>query len=68
MRGEGEGPGKAAVGDVDLGKLGVMGPPELVLLLEHPKARRAAALELCKRGDAELVEALWALGVAAGTP
>jgi hypothetical protein len=36
-----------------------MGPPELVLLLDHPRARRAAALELCRRGDAEFVDAVY---------
>ncbi len=46
-------------GDVDLSKIAQMGPPELVLLLEHPRARRAAAIELCRRGDAELVDAVY---------
>jgi len=45
--------------DVDPAKLAEMGPPELVLLLDHPRARRAAALELCRRGDAELVDAVY---------
>jgi len=46
-------------GDIDLSKIAQMGPPELVLLLEHPRARRAAAIELCRRGDAELVDAVY---------
>jgi len=46
-------------GDVDLSKIAQMGPPELVLLLEHPRARRSAAIELCRRGDAELVDAVY---------
>jgi hypothetical protein len=45
--------------DVDPAKLAEMGPPELVLLLDHPRARRAAALELCRRGDPELVDAVY---------
>jgi len=49
----------AQAADVDPAKLAEMGPPELVLLLDHPRARRAAALELCRRGDAELVDAVY---------
>ncbi len=52
---EGAGGGR----DVDLSKLAQMGPPELVLLLDHPSARRAAAIELCNRGDVELVDAVY---------
>ncbi|MDH5492906.1 MAG: hypothetical protein OEY14_13210, partial [Myxococcales bacterium] len=36
-------------------RLGELGIPELVLLLERPDGRRAAALELIQRGDAELL-------------
>jgi hypothetical protein len=45
--------------DTNPAKLAEMGPPELVLLLDHPRARRAAALELCRRGDAEFVDAVY---------
>jgi hypothetical protein len=54
----GDEPGARPV-DIDPAKLAEMGPPELVLLLDHPRARRAAALELCRRGDAELVDAVY---------
>jgi hypothetical protein len=54
----GDEPGTRAA-DIDPAKLAEMGPPELVLLLDHPRARRAAALELCRRGDAELVDAVY---------
>ncbi len=39
--------------DVELAKLPAMGGPELVMLLDHPKARRHAAIELAKRADAQ---------------
>jgi hypothetical protein len=56
---KGEASAGSAEAEIDLSKLGQMGPPELVLLLEHPRARRAAAIELCRRGDAELVDAVY---------
>lgn len=52
VRGGGEGP------TIDPSKLVEMGPPELVMLLEHPNHRRDAALELCRRGDPALGETL----------
>lgn len=58
-RGDADGSSKSGPGEVDLTKLPGMGPPELVLMLDHPKARRAAALELCKRGDAAYVESVY---------
>jgi hypothetical protein len=48
----------APAGDVDLKKLPEMGAPELVLLLDHPGARRQAALELVRRGDPALLETI----------
>lgn len=57
-KGKGE-EGAPGAGEVDLSKLAQMGPPELVLLLDHPGARRAAAIELCNRGDVELVDAVY---------
>ncbi len=38
--------------DIDPAKLPEMGLPELVMLLDHPKHRRDAALEICRREDA----------------
>lgn len=49
----------ASTGEVDLSKIAQMGPPELVLLLDHPRARRAAATELCRRGDPALVDVVY---------
>jgi HEAT repeat protein len=43
---------------IDEAKLPDMGAPELVLLLEHPRHRRAAALELCRRKDATFADTL----------
>jgi hypothetical protein len=51
--------GGAGGPDVDLAKIGQMGPPELVLLLDHPRARRHAALELCRRGDPEFADVIF---------
>ncbi len=45
--------------NVDLAKLKEMGAPQLVMLLEHPRARRAAALEVCRRGDPAMLESLY---------
>jgi hypothetical protein len=45
-------------GEIDLAKLPEMGAPELVLLLEHPGARKDAALELVKRADPELLDTI----------
>jgi hypothetical protein len=44
---------------VDPDKLPDMVKPELVLLLDHPKLRREAALELVKRSDPEMLETLY---------
>jgi hypothetical protein len=54
----GEQTGSMPGGTVDAARLAAMGPPELVMLLEHPRHRRAAALALCDRGDAALAEPL----------
>lgn len=43
-------------GVVDPSKLPQMGPPELVMLLEHPRHRRDAAIELCRRKDPALAD------------
>ncbi|MEM9192045.1 MAG: hypothetical protein AAGF12_22920 [Myxococcota bacterium] len=45
--------------EVDADKLGDMGQPELVMLLEHPKLRPAAAIELARRGDVELLDTVY---------
>lgn len=42
----------------DLTKLPTLSPPELILLLEDPRARWQAAVELCKRGDTDYVGAV----------
>lgn len=52
---EGKGDGG---GDVDLTKLADMGVPELVLMLDHPRYRKLAALELCRRKDTAIVETI----------
>lgn len=44
--------------DVDPAKLPEMGAPELLMLLEHPKYRRDAAIELASRKDAAHAETL----------
>ncbi|HEY8429985.1 MAG TPA: hypothetical protein VIL20_16495, partial [Sandaracinaceae bacterium] len=44
--------------DVEPSKLPQMGPPELVMLLEHPRHRKDAALELCRRKDPAFAETL----------
>lgn len=44
---------------VDASALPQMGGPELVMLLDHPKIRRAAALELCRRSDPEYADRLF---------
>ena len=45
-------------GSVDPARLAEMGPPELIMLLEHPKHRRAAAIALCSRSDPQFADAL----------
>jgi hypothetical protein len=54
----GETTGALAGGAVDPSRLDAMGVPELVMLLERPRHRRAAALALCERGDPALAETL----------
>lgn len=44
--------------DIDPKKLPEMGIPELVMLLEHPRYRCDAAIELASRGDPELAARL----------
>ncbi|MGE0791595.1 MAG: hypothetical protein AB7S26_38320 [Sandaracinaceae bacterium] len=53
VRGQDQGPSR-----VDPEKLPELGVPQLVMLLEHPRHRRDAAIELAKRKDAELVDKL----------
>ena len=55
----GDATGARMPADVDTSTLPDMGAPELVLLLEHPTARRQAALELCRRSEPELLDALF---------
>ena len=55
----GDSTGSAALADIDPSKLPDMGKPELVMLLDHPKVRRDAALELLRRSDPELLETLY---------
>lgn len=56
VRGEQTGPMPG--GGVDPARLAAMHPPELVMLLEHPKHRRLAAIALCDRADPQFAEAL----------
>ncbi len=57
VRGEATGPHPMA--DVEPDELPELGAPELVLLLDHPKMRRPAALELCRRSEPELLDTLF---------
>ncbi|MBK8171030.1 MAG: HEAT repeat domain-containing protein [Sandaracinaceae bacterium] len=50
--------GKDAGKPFDLSKLADMSPPELVLLLDDPRGRWHAAVELCKRNDTDYVGAI----------
>lgn len=43
---------------IDLAKLPEMGPPELLMLLEHPRYRRDAAIELARRQNADHAETI----------
>lgn len=45
-------------GSVDPASFAEMGPPELVVMLDHPRFRRAAAIALAGRGDAQFADAL----------
>lgn len=54
----GEQTGSMPGGELDPARIAEMGNPELVMLLEHPRHRRVAALALADRGDPELAEAL----------
>jgi len=56
---KGDSSGGPPVPDVDPAKLPSMGPPELALLLDRPKLRRLAAIELCKRADPELIDVIY---------
>lgn len=49
---------KHAATPFDLTKIPTLSPPELILLLEDPRARWQAAVELCKRGDTDYVGAV----------
>lgn len=51
--------GAAALADVEVESLPQMGVPELAMLLEHPKVRVEAALELCSRGDPDILPVLY---------
>lgn len=50
--------GSQAMGDFDPSKLAEVGAPELVVMLDHPRMRRAAAITLATRGDAQYADAL----------
>lgn len=50
--------GGQALGDFDPSKLSELGAPELVVMLDHPRMRRAAAIALAGRGDPQYAEAL----------
>jgi hypothetical protein len=54
----GEQTGSMPGGALDPARIAEMGNPELVMLLEHPRHRRVAALALADRGDPELADAL----------
>ncbi|MBW2461157.1 MAG: hypothetical protein JRH11_05890 [Deltaproteobacteria bacterium] len=49
----------AGLAEVDAAKLPDMGKPELVMLMDHPKHRLGAALELCKREDPEMLQSVY---------
>lgn len=50
--------GATAMGDFDPAKLAEVAAPELVVMLDHPRMRRAAAVALAARGDAQYADAL----------
>lgn len=50
--------GSAQSGDVDPAKLGELAPPQLVMLLEHPRHRRAAAMALADKKDPAFADTL----------
>jgi hypothetical protein len=50
--------GSQAMGDFDPSKLAEVGAPELVVMLDHPRMRRAAAIALAGRGEAQYADAL----------
>jgi hypothetical protein len=50
--------GGHALGTVDPASFVEMGPPELVVMLDHPRFRRQAAIALAGRGDAQFADAL----------
>jgi hypothetical protein len=50
--------GGVAIGAVDPSSFAEMGPPELVVMLDHPRFRRAAAIALASRGDAQFADSL----------
>jgi hypothetical protein len=50
--------GGEGTAEIDIAKLSEAGPPELVLMLEHPRYRKNAALELCRRRDPAFVETI----------
>ncbi|UJR85929.1 hypothetical protein [Sandaracinus amylolyticus] len=54
----GEQTGSMPGGALDPARIAAMGNPELVMLLEHPRHRRVAAIALAERGDPELAEAI----------
>ncbi|AKF10665.1 hypothetical protein [Sandaracinus amylolyticus] len=54
----GEQTGSMPGGALDPARIAAMGTPELVMLLEHPRHRRVAAIALAERGDPELAEAI----------
>lgn len=44
--------------EVDVSNLGELAPPQLVMLLEHPRHRRAAAIALADKKDASFADVL----------
>jgi hypothetical protein len=54
----GEASDSHVLADVDPSKLPEMGKLELAMLLDHPKLRQRAALELCRRGDPDVLDRL----------
>lgn len=56
VRGDTTGAGPS--GEVDASRLAEMAPPELVVMLDHPKYRRVAAIALAERGDAAFADVL----------
>lgn len=50
--------GGQALGNFDPSKLAELGAPELVVMLDHPRMRRAAAIALASKGEPQYADAL----------